>query len=403
MKTNKYKAPLAIYVVWHPEFNRGIEFAEFLFSTFNRDINDPFARGIGIPVFYRYLADPQTGIPIEINLGEAQSSIVVVLIDDFCKINWSRYIGQLYEQFENTINDKNDNHRFFPVAFNQSALKIHPKVSENNFIRLYDHEIELNKDTLLQKSELKMRLTHEICRLFHELPRIADIEQYPSELRNNSPITLFLSHTKNGGVPITQAIKQFIETNTPAKSFFDSLDLISGKKFSIELEKHIEKSALIVIHTDKYSTREWCKWELIMAKKHNRPIVVVNALQDIETRSYPYMGNVPVIRWQESEIHNIFHFILLEILRFEYTYRLIDSQIRQYEGGHKIKKILASPPELFTLIYKAFEKGTKDKRVIYPDPPVTQEEKELLDELDDFEFLTPMTLAAYMNEQTEQP
>jgi hypothetical protein len=160
---------------------------------------------------------------------------------------------------------------------------------------------------------------------------------------------------------------------------------------------------LIVVHTDKYSTREWCKWELIMAKKHNRPIVVVNALQDTETRSYPYMGNVPVIRWQESEIQNILHFILLEILRFEYTYRLIDSQVRQYEGGHKIKKILASPPELFTLIYKAFEKGTKDKRVIYPDPPVTQEEQDLLDELDDFEFLTPMTLAAYMNEQTEQP
>ena len=64
--------------------------------------------------------------------------------------------------------------------------------------------------------------------------------------------------------------------------------------------------------------------------------------------------------------------------------------------GTRKPKILASPPELLTLLEKAGDEETKGKVIVYPDPPLTAEEIELLSEMSDqYDYVTPTMLPAY--------
>ena len=54
--------------------------------------------------------------------------------------------------------------------------------------------------------------------------------------------------------------------------------------------------ALIAILTDSYSSRTWCRKEVLAAKRSGMPILIANCLEDYEERSFPYAGNVPVIQ-----------------------------------------------------------------------------------------------------------
>jgi hypothetical protein len=87
----------------------------------------------------------------------------------------------------------------------------------------------------------------------------------------------------------------------------------------------------------------------------------------------------------------------MEILRFHFTKELIERRpgLSKITGVRK-HRILASPPELLTLLRKATEDETRGDVVIYPDPPITAEEIELLDDvISGINYITPTMLAAY--------
>ncbi|NVL83801.1 TIR domain-containing protein, partial [Escherichia coli] len=81
--------------------------------------------------------------------------------------------------------------------------------------------------------------------------------------------------------------------HTELQTFFDANDIAPGHKFALEIFNSIEHSALVVVRTDAYASREWCRREVIEAKRRARPIVVIDALTKAEERGFPYLGNVP--------------------------------------------------------------------------------------------------------------
>lgn len=50
---DRLKYPLSLFVVWHPSFAEGKNIANYLYSIFCRDIEEPLSRGLGIQVYYR--------------------------------------------------------------------------------------------------------------------------------------------------------------------------------------------------------------------------------------------------------------------------------------------------------------------------------------------------------------
>ena len=86
--TRTYRQRLVVYVVWHPEFAAGAELARRFYDHLTRDSQQPIARGLGIPVYFRsapVAAGSQAPRPIL--LDEAHHTAAIVLVDDAMVLN----------------------------------------------------------------------------------------------------------------------------------------------------------------------------------------------------------------------------------------------------------------------------------------------------------------------------
>jgi hypothetical protein len=243
------------------------------------------------------------------------------------------------------------------------------------------------------------KLVHELCRLIVSPPKVTEAGTTTSA----RPVHLFLSHAKADGAEIAKQIKNYIEKDSSMKTFFDANDIAPGYPFSDELTGAIEKSALICIQTDFYATREWCLFEVITAKRLDRPVVVLNAVQQREPRSFPYIGNVPTMRWNphdKSRFREVVDLALFEVLSITYSEMVQQALLKLYQlpGARTV----GHAPELFTVLRlraQQQEQGIEDgsaesiKYVLYPDPPLGHIEIKLLEDLSpETRFITPTLL-----------
>ncbi len=162
------------------------------------------------------------------------------------------------------------------------------------------------------------------------------------------------------------------------------------------IEDNIYNSCLIVIQTDKYSTREWCRREVLIAKLNNCPIIVVNCLNDKEDRSFPYMGNVPTIRWnlkKNGRIIDIILTALYEMLKSLYNKGYLDNFCKFWNISKNVFLSYRAPEILTCIITSEEINNQKDFIILYPDPPLGFEEINLLKRiLTNVRFLTPTQL-----------
>lgn len=380
MKESDFKPYLNIYVVWHPDFKDGQNIAEQIYSCFNHDINAPLARGIGIPVYFRSVsASEDVATPLPINLNEAHRSVVIVLINSGlgtpAKKDWQQYIRNLYAEIE----ESKGNHRMFPVSMTQPALSA-GILEAPNFIRYHDFEAGKQNEHLL------IWLTHELGRFLGE-PRqnAAHIEQ------SAPPVKIFISHAKRDGLELAEKVLNAVSA-TPADKFFDKFDIAPGHDFAKEIAASVSSSVLLVIQTDAYSTRPWCRREVLKAKELQCPIIVVNALNTNEIRSFPYLGNVPVIRWTGENLPSIIGLALLEYLRFSYFRKRIENLVNAGIIPETAQTLLRAPElvDCHELIHSKADCEGANKLVIYPDPPLGAEEMESLASFCPVvDFLTP--------------
>lgn len=380
----KYTAPLAVYVLWHPKFDIGEKIFKTLYENICRDINDPLSRGMNIPVYGRSMGMPS--IPA-IDFAEADQNAVVILVDEemFMDKTWRQYISRLM--------DTSQNCRFYPVKLFNEAHEFNSRLKEFQFI---------NFENWATVSEFEKNYLILLSRLLHELSRQL-MRQKPSYAASRSeppPVKLFISHSKIDGETIAKDFRNYLRNNTKLASFFDASDIPDGYKFSEEISKAFSTNAVVVVlQTDAYSSREWCRKEIIFAKRFKTPIVVANAIEYEEKRSFPYLGNVPVIRWK----HNFEELIisaLSQILRQLHSELILRKTLDLYLPDGKNVEFITSPPELFNYvdIVKTQEANkTKKLYILYPDPPIGAEELQLLNEIDtEVEFITPITLPKRM-------
>lgn len=98
------------------------------------------------------------------------------------------------------------------------------------------------------------------------------------------PQTVFLSHTKHTEPKEREALAAFVTTvrriigTTHLNLFFDSNTLQPGDDWARELEAKAATSAMMVLRTDRYASRDWCQREVATAKRHGMPVVVLDAL-----------------------------------------------------------------------------------------------------------------------------
>lgn len=385
-----YKTPLAVYIVWHPDYKDGAAIAHFLYSLLCRDSGKPLIRSMGIPVYYRGENEIGKEQPLEISFNESEFTAVIALISDGFVIddNYRNYLDGIFD----ACNTDKNKRRVYPVAISGGAFTMTAKLSTVNFIKV-DKDAARYDGKVIQAIEAQIEnpILHELCRLLMDMKRV---NEEVETVAIAPPVRLFISHSKHDDSKLDALkFRDFINSQMQLKTFFDANDISYGSNFGDEIKKAASSSALVVFQSDSYSEREWCRIEVLKAKSAGCPIVIVNAIQNGERRAFPYLGNYPSIRLKDNFIE-IVNLTLEQVLFNLYSGKFLASLIELYNV--KTDRILTVTPELFNFIQlkeSGISGNEKYGLVIYPDPPLGSEEMEVLNKFDDnFIFITPLTL-----------
>lgn len=366
---------IVIYIVWHPKFALGHEVARLLFEHFRRENYERITGGTGISVVYRFAMAESSDKPLPIDFSTAETSAVIVLADKNLADDsvWMNYLRELAYQ----TTEKGLATRLFPVAMEPGiipALKL-----DEQIIPLF----EWKGDSGERAAALIGHLTFQFCRMLrHYLEHLRRPDESSQALLSYlRKVDIFLSHSKHdandAGVRVAQAIRAKLTNRDGLGSFFDVYDIPPGLKFQEVLLTQIGISAVIAIHTDSFSSREWCRREIIEAKRHNRPLVIANCISDRDERGFPYLGNVPIIRLDEQNeerIDVVIRALLDEILRdFLWQCRVELMRVNAKPGV----TFLPRPPELISLAALVPANDGEQAVIVYPDPPLGVEEERL--------------------------
>ena len=374
--TTTWRPVIACHLLGHSACRAGPEMANFLYRHLCRDVRNVMSRGIGIPVFHHQWDTPDPNSAMEaIRRTMAETTVILPLVDDHMagSDEWTA----LLETIDAAPERASGAFQLLPVALSDYSYNVSPKIGVINFLRLQDEPPETRAERLAAK------LTHELCRLLlSELdPKTADRTSAPGE--GPAPVQLFLSHAKLDGIEIVTELLHYLSTNSPVEAFFDVTKIRSGEDFRKEIEQGVARSALVIVHSDAYASREWCRREVLLAKKYQCPILVVIAVEKEEDRSFPYLGNVPTMRWDPADARrcpNVVDRALREMLRSaHFRCHIANLQARGIVPGEY--QILTRPPEVLTYANMPRVGATADERyspVIYPDPPLGDEELDLI-------------------------
>ena len=338
------KPPLLVHLVFHPESNSARELAKNIHLALN---DDPIVQGLRIPTVFCREVDSLLP-PTDQQLDQAQRSFVVPLADTDMNLSedWCEFVADLWQSCETS------NHRCVPVQLTEDAWPLSPeRLGTVNFVRAFA-EPQQTRTTFIIR-----RIIIELCRYLH-----GDAVGGESP---EAPTKLFISHTKmdlNQKPKVVEKLKAYLQVDQPIETWFDSGDIPGGSVFTKKITEGIQDSSLLCVLTNHYASREWCRKEILLAKEKQRPVVVIDALTDTEVRSFPYIGNLPVICWNNNP-QAVIDLVLKETLRHLHT----SSLLQQWQQADDL--IFTMPPELATIVGLP-----APATVLYPEPPLGSEE-----------------------------
>jgi len=365
---------LVVYVAWHPSFADGRAIAKGLYDHYRRELYENVAGGAGLSVLYRSEPDPETGAPISIAIEEGETVAIVMLFDE------SFAADEMYMAWARDLMDQTDaaglRARIFPVAVDGALTRTgvaQQAVRWDRWADMADSE---------RFRRLTSDLTYQFSRMLRSyLERLRRPEEADAELNQYlRKVQIFLSHSKRDqdGERIAKLVRERLFQGDGLATFFDVHDIPTGVRFDQAILQQVRVSAVVAIHTDSYSSREWCRREIIEAKRWNVPLVVANCIVDIDERGFPYMGNVPVVRMDPKSVDRIDHIIgrlLDEVLKdFLWRCRIELVKTRVPQGV----VFLPRPPELISLA-SLDDRADANVTLVYPDPPLGSEEQRLFE------------------------
>jgi len=377
-----------ITLVHHPDSSSAAAVAAQLETRFFGGAFRDESPGLGIDVSFR--SEPASATasrPLPIDFSGSRCDAVVLLADEpwsmamLSRGSWFHYIADLHSRALET----NGASMVFPVALTPTAWPVHPAMNGHQHIRCYD-----TTDSGIRA--LVAELTHSFCLLLR--PWVAAVENgaaFPPPAGADSPTAMkvFISHSKSDGAELAEKVRDQIN-QSKLKTFFDAYDILPGTTFSDVIEDSIKNSIVLVVQTDTFASREWCRREVLTARRFGVPVLVMHCVKEREARSFPYLGNVPVIvnaSGSDSRVSDAVDALLAHCL--ESFYWRVHTKDLQALSGDPRALVLPLPPDLLTIA----QCKDKPRTVVYPDPPLGHAEIEVLElAAPAVKFVTPMSL-----------
>jgi hypothetical protein len=405
-------AVLEIYVLWHPADRAGSEAASQIFDHFHGTIFSGLIGG-AIEVFVRSEgwtghADSPRPIPFPSDpppngIPASQITVLVPIIGNELAIAVATGDGPWHCY----LSDLMDMRRSMPERVGIFPLVVDPGAMQDTTLgRLFPNCQPIAAASSFDEPEPAAEL------------RCRDLAQGIAQLilGEKTRLTIFVSHTKHEQsndehVRELITLVRSIISDTRLRHFFDANDLQPGEDWDAELRAQASSSALLALRTDLYATREWCQREMLLAKLHGMPVVILEALFAGEERGSFLMDHVPRIpvredqgTWRRADVRRGLNLIVDECLKRSLWH--LQKELANTRSGLDIDWWASHAPEPVTLAgwiseQKGCEEGRQGLRIMHPDPPLGPEEKLALQQIASLsgykgtiDILTPRTLAA---------
>ena len=358
-----------LHVVWRQDCSAAAAIARELSQHYGRNRYAPVAGGSGVVVLLRSSTDqgPIVSPAIDWTVGDVVATVVLMDKGTGSATPWADYIRNLDEQTQK----EGFSCRVFPVTLDVDALPDEMPVQALRW-----DQWASNGDQGVGR--LIRELTYHFIRMLrHHLSRDTPGDQLH---RYQERIQVFLSHSKHDayGASIAEAMRGWFHDNTTLSSFLDVQDILPGLPFDDAIEDAIRHGVLVAIYTDSYSSRGWCRREALLAKEHGIPMLVVDCLAEQDSRAFPYLWNVPVVRVDPALIDRMDRVAstLLDEVFKDYLWR---QRTDVYRRGTSYAVFTPRPPELTTLATLPEDRQDGEWAIVHAEPPLGVEEQRLFD------------------------
>lgn len=389
---------LDVYVVWHPEDTAGVRAFHRLHDHFHSQTYSGLAGG-AVEVYGRSVGwQPGASAPRPLLLPGAASAVarpaqfaaIVLVLGTALRdavqaeASWADYVASC-------------------ATASGASTVVLPVLSP--------HGVNLNGSTLEQALSSIQRLPDDSINTAGLLER--GVAQAVAQLAtgSGSRIRVFVSHSKHSSTvedglpepPVFEQVRTAI-SNSKLSDFFDAHDLQPGSDWAATLKHEAGSSALLMVRTDRYASREWTQREVLVAKRHDVPIVGLIALVEGEARGSFLMDHVPTVPYTRDE-SGLSIERALDRLADEALKRALWTAQSSYISAQGFDWLPVHAPEPVTTVewlarHKAEDAEDEHLLIIHPDPPLGPDERAVLDEMCSVagfegrvDVLTPRTFA----------
>ncbi|MHC0055532.1 hypothetical protein [Actibacterium sp. D379-3] len=386
---------LEIFVVWHPEDRRGTDFATAIFNHFMQGPTFSGVIGGGVQVSLRSAGWEGPGTaprpvydeesPAPNGIRPASFVAVVPLLGTEMAASaenpgsqWHGYVAAIQDMHASA----SDRIGVFPYLLDAGATNgtaLGRILGGFQFIAANDPD--RNGEDV--HSILCRDLTQGLAQLIS-----------PDEMDR---LTAFISHTKRHSHiegedvdALVDLVREVIR-NTRLNEFFDANDLQPGTDWDEELRRKSGTSAMLALRTDLYSSREWCQREVVIAKTHGMPVIMMDAIGYGEERGSFLMDHVPRIavrksdgRWQRKDVYRALNLLVDECLKRALW--MHQRELARERPELDVAWWAPHAPEPLTLSHwiegyvaqQGDDPNGGDIRILHPDPPLGPEERDVL-------------------------
>ena len=369
------KKNLAVFVLYHSQYAQGKAVYSDIYKLLCRDANHPFEDGLDIPVYLRTGDDEQLRVIKPISLDNTDKVFILLLVDDkmYCSDVWHKYIGDVVKLQQKHA----ENVQILCVELSKFSFDIGYGLSDKQFLRLNSFSIRDNWQ------EFQIRLYDNLIRFIKR-----------DELNK---LRIFISHSKKDdnkiGLQRAFEFRDYIRSKTKLDSFFDANDILDGQDFENQIKSNAagEMSLLVILNSNTYSEREWCQKEVLFAKKKKIPTIAVSLLDGEVKRSFPYISNIPYIRFNDNWGDVLALLLRTALDQNNQAKYLSNLRDELDEPVRNTFQVLPFSPEAYSYVYDELSSN-----VIYPEPPLSKDELDVLTKIagKDKQFITPMQLLA---------
>lgn len=329
---------------------------EDLYAILTRSPDDALAWGAGIPV--RVATEYQ-----RIDFDEAEHVVVIPVLGRAAQID-----GTARSLVVKTLNEWNRPGR---------AARVLPVFASADW---RTEETKIPKPLL---TELYAAHDHRRTTLNEILLALARLLSPANSLASQ----LFISHAKVDLAATGSAaeeIRKYVSGETTGKAFFDRVSLVAGDDLTVQIERGLESGVFVAVRGDLYSSRSWCRQELLRAKQQRLPTLVVEVLSSGERRSAIYAGNGPTVVWDrtapEAAAARVATLAMAEAVRHLH-FAAESKRVIVAAELPPSTECLSRAPELLDIVAL---RRREDARlvVLHPDPPLPTFERTLLEDGD---------------------